>query len=161
MFKKVRGKPRNFKNVKPNVTLARKTTFIVKCNVAASMKRNLYEIYEHLCKKNVEMYFMLSIHVKQVLKFVASMLLAVLCQLGDITRNLMSMMIVHVLDLLQQWHVPGETENSDAILFSDLTFEKAYFDKVKNESRERPLVCGKRKFCATPLLAHKTSLGKL
>ena len=42
--------------MKPNVTLARKA-FIVKCNVAASMKRSLCEIYVQLCQKFGEVFY--------------------------------------------------------------------------------------------------------
>ena len=30
-------------------------------------------------------------------------------------------------DVLQQWHVSGEAANSEAVLFSNLTFEKSDF----------------------------------
>ena len=48
----------------------------------------------------------------------------------------------------------GEAPNLEAILFSNLTFEKADLEKVKNKTRKRlPLVAGKQKRCSTPLFA--------
>lgn len=64
-------------------------------------------------------------------------------------------------DILQKWHVPGEKANDEAILFSNLIFEKADAEKDKNCSRKRPVVSGKRKFCATPLFAHETNTEKM
>ena len=54
-------------------------------------------------------------------------------------------------DLLQKWYVPGESSNTEAILFSDLTFEKADADKDLNKLRKRPIVDGKRNFCTKQL----------
>ena len=42
--------------VKPNVKGAR-LLFIVKCNVAAAMKRILYDIYIHLCQETGEIFY--------------------------------------------------------------------------------------------------------
>ena len=53
-------------------------------------------------------------------------------------------------DVLQRWHVPGEAANLEAILFSNLTFEKADLEKDINKTRKRPIVSGKRKHCSTP-----------
>ena len=64
-------------------------------------------------------------------------------------------------DLLQKWHVPGESSNTEAILFSDLTFEKADADKDLNKLRKRPIVAGKLKFCATPVLQEAVVVKKL
>ena len=61
----------------------------------------------------------------------------------------------------QKWHVPGESSNTEAILFSDLTFEKADADKDLNKLRKRPIVAGKRKFCATPLFARSSCSEKV
>ena len=64
-------------------------------------------------------------------------------------------------DLLQKWHVPGEKQNTEPILFSELTFEKADFNKDKNNSRKRPIVTGSRKFGAAPLSAYDVSINKI
>ena len=48
----------------------------------------------------------------------------------------------------------GEAPNLEAVLFSNVTFEKADLEKVKNKTRKRlPLVAGKQKRCSTPLFA--------
>ena len=63
-------------------------------------------------------------------------------------------------DQLQQWHVPGEGKNHP-IKFSELKFEKADLTKDLSATRIRPLVCGKRKYCASPIFDHTTSEEKI
>ena len=63
--------------------------------------------------------------------------------------------------MLQQWHVPGEAANSEAVLFSNLTFEKSDYEKDKNKNRKRPLVTGDRKHCSSPLVSKKPSNDKI
>lgn len=64
-------------------------------------------------------------------------------------------------DVLQAWHIPGEGSNTGALKFSALTFYKADLSKDLNNKRKRPVVTGKRSFCATPLFAHQPSVKKL
>ena len=64
-------------------------------------------------------------------------------------------------DILQQWHVTGEGKNINPIKFTDLTFEKADANKDKNNSRKRPIVTGKRNFCATPMFAKQPESAKI
>ena len=49
-------------------------------------------------------------------------------------------------DILQKWHVPGESGNSGAVLFSELTFIKANHQNEENSSRKRPFITGERYF---------------
>ena len=45
--------------------------------------------------------------------------------------------------------------------FTDLTFKKANPQKDSCQSRKRPIVAGKREYCAVPLFAHKPSMEKI
>ena len=56
-------------------------------------------------------------------------------------------------DLLQQWNIRGEGKNADAVEFENLRFEKANQERDTKKSRKRPILCGKRDFCATPVFA--------
>ena len=120
--------------VKSNIYKGKQKCFIVKCNVAASMKRTLYDVYIHLCQLTGKI-----LHGKCSCKAGAAgrckhcaALLYQLCEY--IQLGLKSVPDDKTCtDTLQQWHVPGEyDDNNDVILFSDLTFYKADQQKEQN-----------------------------
>ena len=55
-------------------------------------------------------------------------------------------------DIVQTWHVPSESGNTTAIIFSELAFIKADQQKKENNSTKQPFATRERYFCATPLL---------
>ena len=63
--------------------------------------------------------------------------------------------VLKCTDILQKCHVPSESGNNGAVLFSELTFIKADQQKEENNSRKRPFVTGERYFCATPSRSKK------
>lgn len=133
-------------NIKAEINL-----FVVKCFVAAAMKKEKYVLYIHLCQCSGEI-----IYAKCLCKAGAGgcckHVAAALYQLVEYKElNLKSVPIQETCtEKLQTWHVPGESANKEAILFSDLTFEKANLDKDKTQSRKRPLVRGRRDYCSAP-----------
>ena len=109
-------------SVKDNVCLVVKgesTNFLIRCNVAAAMKRNVYQVYIHLCQKSGKV-----LYAKCSRKAGAcgccKHAAASLYQLVDFKElNLKSVTDDKTCtELLQKWHVPGEKENTEAILFS-------------------------------------------
>ena len=147
--------------VKPMVKGAREL-FLVKCNVVASMKKDRYEVYIHLCQKSGEVFYA-KCSCKAGAGGCCKHVAATLYQLVDY-KELNAKTVPDdktCTDILQQWHVPGEAPNLEAVLFSNLTFEKADLDKDKNKTRKRPLVAGKRKHCSTPLFAKVPSSDKI
>ena len=128
------------------------------------MKRNVYQVYIHLCQKSGKvLYAKCSCKAGAGAGGCCKHAAASLYQLVDFKElNLKSVTDDKTCtELLQKWHVPGEKENTEAILFSELTFEKADFNKDKNNSRKRPLVTGNRTFCATPLSAFEIPSEKI
>ena len=65
------------------------------------------------------------------------------------------------IDILQKWHIPSESGNTGAILFSELTFIKADQQKEENNSRKRHFVTEERYFCATSLFDQEVKVRKL
>ena len=136
--------------VKPNVN-AEHILFIVKCFVAAAMKKDKYDVYVYLSQATGEILYG-KCSCKAGAGGCCKHVSAVLYQLVEY-RELELKSVPDdktCTDILQQWHIPGETSNNEAILFSNLTFEKANFEKDKNKSRKRPIVAGKRNYCSTP-----------
>jgi hypothetical protein len=136
--------------VKANVT-ASINLFIVKSNVAASMKRKQYEVFIHLCQSTGEILYS-KCHCKAGAGGCCKHVAASLYQLVDYKE--LDIKVVPetetCTDVLQIWHVPGESSNSEAILFSNLNFEKADAFKDKNSTRKRPLVSGTRRYHSLP-----------
>lgn len=140
--------------VKPHVK-AEKISFLVKGFVVASMKKDKYTVYTHLCESSGDILYG-KCNCKAGAGGCCKHVAAILYQLVEYRQlNLRSVPDdKSCTDVLQKWHVPGEGENIEPIKFSELTFEKADIDKDNKNCRKRPLVCGKREFCATPIFAH-------
>ena len=139
--------------VKPNIQ-GSGLLFIVKCTVNASMRKIKYEVYVHLSQDNGEIFYAkwnCRAGAGGCCKHVA----AALYQLVDYKlANFKSIPDDKTCtDVLQQWHVPGEGLNTEAILFENLTFDKASAEKDVLMLRKRVLVTGKRDFSATPAFA--------
>ena len=102
-----------------------KTLFIVKCSVVAAMKRMLYDVYIHLDQTNADMYYA-KCSCKAGPGGCCKHVAAVLYQLVDYKELDVKSVPPDktCTEVLQQWHVPGEKQNSEAVLFSELTFEK-------------------------------------
>ena len=105
--------------------------FLIKCSVAASMKKDLYDVYVHLCQDTGDvLYVKCSCKVGacgrcnhcaallyQLCEYIQ---LGLKCDLDDKT----------FIDILQKWHVPSESGNTGATLFSVLTLKA---DQQKEE----------------------------
>jgi hypothetical protein len=124
---------------------------LAKCFVAASMKRVKYDVYIHLCQNAGEIFYT-KCSCKAGAGGCCKHVAATLYQLVDYKE--LDIVVIPddkaCTDVLQQWHDPGELNNSEAILFSDLTFEKADAYKDQFSTRKRPLVSGRREFCSLP-----------
>ena len=136
--------------------------FIVKFQVSASMKKHQYLIYIHLCQELGDVLYG-KCNCKAGAVGCCKHVATALYQLVDLKeRDLKSVPDDKVCtDVLQQGHVPGEAANSEAVLFSNLTFEKSDFEQDKNTNRKRPLVTGGRKRCSSPLFSRKPSEDKI
>jgi len=97
--------------VKDNV-LAEKLSFIVKCNVTASMKADRYIVYVHLCQTTGDILYG-KCSCKAGLGGCCKHVAAVLYQLVEFRQlNLEKVPDDKTCtDILQQWHVPGEGKN--------------------------------------------------
>ena len=117
--------------------------FIVKPNLAASMKLKQYKVFIDLCQSTGEILYT-KCHCKAGIGGCCKHVAASLYQLVDYKE--LDIKVVPetetCTDVLQIWHVPGKSSNSKAILFSNLNFEKADAFKDKNSTRKRPLVSG-------------------
>ena len=119
--------------------------FLVKCSVAVSMKKNLHDVYAHLCQDTGEVSYgkcSCKTGVCGRWKHCAALLyqlceyiqLDLKCVPDDKTCT----------DILQKWHKPTESGNTGAILISELTFIKADQQKEENNSRKRTFATGER-----------------
>ena len=134
----------------------------MKCFVAASMKKDKYTVYVHLCQKTGDVLYA-KCNCKAGAGGCCKHVAAVLYQLVEYRElNLKTVPDDKTCtDVLQKWHVPGEATSTNPIKFSDLTFAKADINKDTNKSRKRPLVSGTRNFCATPIFAHSPKEEKI
>jgi len=142
---------------------AKQNLFLVKCNVGASMKKDVYNVYIHLDQSTAEIYYA-KCTCKAGAGGCCKHVAAALYQLVDYKQ----MEVKSVpsdktcTDVLQKWHVPSNKSSSnEAVLFSDLTFLKANADKDVNDSRKKPLVTGCRRFCAIPSSSFETPKSKI
>jgi hypothetical protein len=127
------------------------------------MKKIQYEIYVHICQ-NTGYVCYAKCNCKCGAGGCCKHVAATLYQLVEYKQlNLKSVPEEKACtDVLQKWHIPGElAKNCEAVLFSDLTFEKADANKDINNLRCRPFVTGKLSFCATPLSGKNITLEKL
>ena len=141
-------------NVKASINL-----FIVKSNVAASMKRKQYKVFIHLCQSTGEILYA-KCHCKAGAEGCCKHVAASLYQLVDYKE--LDIKVVPVTetwtDVLQVLHVPGEPSNSKAILFSNLNFEKADAYKDENSTRKRALVSETRNYHSLPSVTKTSTL---
>ena len=115
--------------------MAEKLSFLIKCFVAASMKKDKYTVIVHLCQKTGDvLYGKCSCKAGKggCCKHVA----AALYQLVEYkTLTLKSVPDDKTCtDILQKWHVPGEASNEYPIKFADLSFHKADLKKRHKKS---------------------------
>ena len=146
--------------VKPNVKVE-KLSFIVKSFAVASMKKDRYTVYVHLCQLFGDILYG-KCNCKAGASGCCKHAAALLYQLVEFKQLNLDFIPDDktCTDQLQQWHVPGEGMNHP-IKFSELKFEKADLTKDLSATRKRPLVCGKRKYCASPIFAHTPSEEKI
>ena len=108
--------------------------FLVKCSVAASVKKILYDVCVHLCRDTGEvLYGKCSCKAKACGR--CKHCVALLYQLCEyIQLDLKCLPDDETCtDVLQKWHVPSESGSNWAILFSELTFIKVNQQKEKNK----------------------------
>ena len=144
--------------VKPNVKACGSKLFLVKANVAASMKSIRYSVNVRLDMESSSV-----VHANcsckagkgGCCKHVAALLYTIV----DFSNLKLHYVPEEVTctQVLQKWSVPTRKITSQvAVKFSDLEFEKADFEKDKNKKRKRPFVTGNREgFCATQSYARK------
>ena len=139
--------------VKPNISHSGFVLLLVKSFVSASMKSTKYTVYCHLNQNTGKV-----VHAKcnckagqgGCCKHVAALLYTILdysnLNLKYVPED------VTCTQVLQKWSVPSRKLSSNvAIRFDELEFEKANFQKDRQNGRKRPLVKGRRDgFCATP-----------
>ena len=154
--------------VRANVLLGDSEKFLVKAEVAASMKQQLYKVYVHLAQKNGSVSYA-NCNCKSGKGGCCKHVAGALYTLWDYS-NLGLKVVPEDLtctQVAQKWHVPskGARQTVNAVYFNELEFEKANFKRDQSGSRKRALVSGASKgYCATPEFAkevQKTELEQL
>ena len=151
------------------VSLKDKKSFLVKCSVTASVKKNLYGVYIHLWYRRSIIW---EIYMQDWGLWLLQVLFCCFYQLCEYIQwehiHLYSVNVYSSVpnvktctDILQKWHVPSKSGNTGAILFSESTFIKADQQKEEYNCRKGPFVTGERYFCATPLFDWEVKSGKI
>ena len=147
--------------VKPNVQ-ANSKLFLVKSLVCASMKQQSYTVYVHLSQtdgKVVKAKCSCKAGAGGCCKHVA----ATLFQIHDFVELGLSVVPddKSCTDVLQQWNVPRNMDTHGPLLFTELKFEKANFER-DNSKRKRPILSASRDgYCATPPMAREISVERI
>ena len=134
--------------------------YLMKGCVNASMKKNSYVVYIHLNQITGEVVYANCVCKGGCCKHVVAMLFQIIkyvqLELTEVPDDLTC------TQLLQQWHVPRNDELNEPILYEDVIFEKASYEKdtsgkkCKTLKREAP----DNVYNPTPHFARETSQQK-
>jgi hypothetical protein len=146
--------------LKPDIKMGDQKYFIVRARVNAQMKQKEYNVYVHFKGESGDVAYAnceCPAGKGGCCKHVVALLFQILdykeLELTEIPDEL------SCTEKLQQWNVPATKPNEfkGAMLFEDLLFERADFQKDKT-GRKRPLVKGKREdYSAAPFFAEKVT----
>ena len=138
--------------IKLNVPDETEMLFLVKCEVTASMRRIIYHVHIHLSQLSGSVLYG-NCNCRSGLVGCCKHVAAALYQLIDFKMCGVKSIPDDktCTDILQQWNIPGEQKQTNALPFENLNFEKAIVERDIKDNRKKPLVCGKRDFCATPM----------
>ena len=143
--------------VKAHVFIGDSERLLVKAEVAASMKQQLYKVYVHLHQQNGTVSYA-SCNCKSGKGGCCKHVAGALYTIWDYS-NLGLKLVPEDLtctQVAQKWHVPskGARQAVNAVYFHELDFEKADFKRDQSGSRKRAIVSGASKgYCATPEFA--------
>ena len=124
--------------VKPNVIEGNMSCFLVKGTVKATMKSNTYIVYVHLNKATGEVVYSNCTcpagkggKCKHVVALLFQIIEYKQLDLTEVPDD------PTCTQLLQQWHVPRKDELDEAVLYEDIVFAKAVYEKdVKANKRK-------------------------
>ena len=151
--------------VKVHVLLGDSERFLVKAEVAASMKQQLYKVYVHLNQQNGTVSYA-SCNCKSGKGGCCKHVAGALHTIWDYS-NLGLKVVPEDLtctQVAQKWNVPskGARQAVNAVYFHELDFEKADFKRDQSGSRKRAIVSGASKgYCATPEFAKQVKKAEL
>ena len=148
--------------VKPNVKMGNDEKFLIKAIVHASMKQKNYVVYVHLNQTTGEVvdgHCLCKAGKGGCCKHVAALLFQVIdyieLELSEVPDDLTC------TQLLQQWHVPRTDELDEPVLYEDITFEKASYEKDasgrKHSTEKRQMT----DYNPIPHFARQTSQSKI
>ena len=117
-------------HVKPNVMKGNASCFLVKCSVNAAMRSNTYNVYVHLSEDDGDVVYANCSCIAGKggqCKHVVALLFQVIeykqLDMTDIPDH------PTCTQLLQQWHVPRKDESNEPVLYENILFQKAIYDK--------------------------------
>ena len=151
--------------VKAHVLIGDSERLLVKAEVAASMKQQLYKVYVHLHQQNGTVSYA-SCNCKSGKGGCCKHVAGALYTIWDYS-NLGLKVVPEDLtctQVEQKWHVPskGARQAVNAVYFHELDFEKADFKRDQSGSRKRAIVSGASKgYCATPEFAKQVKKAEL
>ena len=119
--------------------------FLVKCDVTTSMRKIIYHVHIHLSQLSGSVLYG-NRNCKSELAGCCKHVAAALYQLIDFKMcGVKSIPDDETCtDILQQWNIPGEQKQTNAVPFENLNFEKTIVERDIKDNRKKPLVCGKR-----------------
>ena len=142
--------------VKPRVTMGDEDYFLVRGRVNAQMKKCEYNVYVHFKQRSGQISYArceCPAGKGGCCKHVAALLFQMLdykeLELEEVPDAM------SCTEKLQTWNVPAGHESTGAVLFEELLFEHASYERDRT-GRKRPLVRGKREdYKAAPSFAEK------
>jgi hypothetical protein len=148
--------------VKPNIQSGKNKLFLVKSLVCASMKNQVYTVYVHLLQDEGNV-LKANCSCKAGAGGCCKHVAATLFQIHDFVELGLSTVPddKSCTDVLQQWNVPKNSNVSDVLLFTDLTFEKSNYESDTTKKRKRPIVSASRDYCATPCTEREITVERI
>ena len=124
--------------VEANVVKDKISCFLIKAGVNAAMKNITYTVYVHLNEANGEVVYS-NCTCKAGKGGQCKHIVALLFQVIEYKQLDLTEIPDHLTctELLQQWHVPRKNESDEAVLYENIVFKKAVYEKDMKHSNKR------------------------